>query len=172
VAEDVAPAVTAIRDGRQLLDEPDPIAPLLGQVVTALRAEVTKRAEQLADAQRTAVAELEAWPEWFKLDQTERSRIVADAKLVPAPAPDVSTESKLLETLDAIWLSAWEERILLVANRRDQARQRAAKRLEPKSVEVKLPPATFKPGDDPAPYFEQLRTEVQSHLDNGITVII
>ena len=172
VAEDVASAVTAIRDGRQLLDEPDPIAPLLGQVVTALRAEVTKRAEQLADAQRAAVAELEALSEWTKLDQAERGRIVADAKLIPAPAPDVSTESRLLETLDAVPLSAWADRISLVASRRDQARQRAAKSLEPKSVEVKPPAATFRPGDDPAPYFEQLRTQVQSHLDAGSTVII
>lgn len=172
VAEDVAPSVTAIRDGRQLLDEPDPIAPLLGQVVTALRTQVTKLAEQLADAQRTAVAELEAWPEWIKLDQAERSRIVADAQLVPAPAPDVSTESKLLATLDAVPLSAWADRTSLVASRRDHARQRAAKSLEPKSVEVKPPPATFRPGDDLTPYFEQLRTQVQSHLDAGSTVII
>ena len=44
VAEAVAPAVAAIRDGRQLLDEPDPIAPLLTELATALRAEVTQRA--------------------------------------------------------------------------------------------------------------------------------
>ena len=44
VAETLAPAVAAIRDGRQLLDEPDPIAPLLTELVTALRAEVTQRA--------------------------------------------------------------------------------------------------------------------------------
>ena len=102
VAEAVAPAVAAIRDGRQLLDEPDPIAPLLTELATALRAEVTQRAEQLADAQRAAVAELEAWPEWNKLDPADRDAIVAEAKLVAAPPPDVSTESKLLEALDAI----------------------------------------------------------------------
>ena len=151
VAEAVAPAVAAIRDGRQLLDEPDPIAPLLTELVTALRAEVTQRAQQLADAQRAAVAELEAWPEWDKLDPADRDAIVAEAKLVPAPPPDVSTESKLLESLDAVPLSAWTDRITLVDSRRDQARQRAAKKLEPKSVEVKPPSATFKPGDDPDP---------------------
>ena len=86
VAEAVAPAVAAIRDGRQLLDEPDPIAPLLTELVTALRAEVTQRAQQLADAQRAAVAELEAWPEWNKLDPADRDAIVAEAKLVPAAA--------------------------------------------------------------------------------------
>jgi hypothetical protein len=172
VADTVAPAVAAIGDGRQLLDEPDPIAPLLNELVTALRAEVTLCAQQLAEAQRLAVTQLKAWPEWDKLDPTNRDAIVAEAKLIPTPPPDVSTESKLLESLDAVPLGAWTDRITLVDSRRDQARQRAAKKLEPKSVEVKPPPATFKPGDDPAPYFDQLRALVQSHLDVGTTVII
>ncbi len=172
VAESLATAVAAIRDGRQLLDEPDPITPLLTELVSALRAEVSQRADQLADAQRTAVTELEAWAEWDKLDALDRGAIVVEAKLAPERSPDVSTESKLLESLDAIPLSAWADRISLVDSRRDLARQRAAKRLEPKSVEVKPPPATFKPGDDLTPYFDQLRASVQSHLDAGTTVII
>ena len=172
VAEAVTPAVAAIRDGRQLLDEPDPIAPLLTELATALRAEVTQRAQQLADAQHAAVAGLEAWPEWNKLDPADRDAIVAEAKLVPARPPDVSTESNLLESLDAVPLSAWTDRITLADSSRHQARQRAAKKLEPESVELKPPSATFKPGDDPIPYFDQLRALVQSHLDAGTTVII
>jgi hypothetical protein len=172
VATVVTPAVAAICDGRQLLDDPDPVAPLLTELVTALRAEVTQRAQQLANAQHAAVAGLEAWPEWNKLDPADRDAIVAEAKLVPAPSPDVSSESKLLETLDAVPLSAWIDRITLVDSRRDQARQRVAKKLEPDSVEVKPPSATFKPGDDLTPYFDQLRALVQSHLDAGTTVIM
>jgi hypothetical protein len=172
MAETVRPAVAAIRDGRQLLDEPDPIGPLVTELVTALRAEVTQRAQQLANAQHTAITELEAWPEWNKLDPADLDTIVADAKLVPAPPPDVSTESKLLESLDAVPLSAWTDRITLVNSRRDQARQRAAQKVEPESVEVKAPSATFRPGDDPTPYFDQLRALVQLHLDAGTTVII
>jgi hypothetical protein len=172
VAETVKPAVAAIRDARQLLDDPDPIAPLLAELAATLRAEVNQRAQLLADAQRAAVAELESGPEWNQLDPADRDAIVADAQLVPVPSQDVSTESNLLESLDAVSLSAWTDRISLVGSRRDQARQRAAKKLEPESVDVKPPSATFKPGDDPAPYFDRLRALVQSHLDAGTTVII
>ena len=84
----------------------------------------------------------------------------------------MSNESKLLESLDALPLSAWTDRITLIDSRRHQARQRAAKKLEPTSVEVKPPSATFKPGDDPTLYFDQLRALVQLHLDAGTTVII
>ncbi|CDZ92533.1 BREX system P-loop protein BrxC [Rhodococcus ruber] len=172
VAETVTPAVAAIRDGRQLLDDPDPSAPLLSQLAAALRAEVNERAQRLADAQHTAVAELEAMPEWNELDPADRDTIVAEAKLISTAPPDVSTESKLLESLDSVPLSAWIDRITLVESRRDQARQRAAKKLEPKSVEVKPPATTFRPGDDPTPYFNELRAVVQSHLEAGTTVII
>jgi hypothetical protein len=172
VAAKVSPAVAAIHDGRQLLDSPDPIAPLLAEVVAALRAEVAQRAEELANAQHAAVAELEAWDEWQKLERPDREIIVAEANLVATPPPDISTDGKLLETLDTTPLSAWNDRISLVAVHRDQARQRAAKKLEPESVEVKPPPATFKPGDETARYFDELRAIVQSHLDAGKTVII
>jgi hypothetical protein len=172
VASAVAPAVAAIRAGRQLLDDPDPTAPLLAEIVATLRDEVTRLAERLADSQRAAVAQLTAWGEWNKLDAVDREAIVADVKLVPTQPPDVTSEEKLLEVLDSTPLSAWVDKISLVDGRRDQARQRAAKKLEPESVEVKPPSATFKPGDDPAPYFDQLRTVVQSHLDSGTTVII
>ena len=103
----MAPAVAAIRDGRQLLDDPDPLAPLLAELATALRDEVTRRAEELAAAQHAAVAELEAWDDWHKLDAADRDAIVADAKLVAAEPPDVSSEAKLLEALDATPLTAW-----------------------------------------------------------------
>lgn len=172
VASAVAPAVAAIRDGRQLLDDPDPVAPLLSDLVGALRDEVSRLAADLVDAQTAAVAELEAWPDWQRLDGGDRNGIMADAKLLVVPPPDASTEAELLETLDATPLSSWRDRISLVAGRRDQARQRAAKKLEPESVEVKPPSATFKPGDDPSPYFDELRAKVQSHLDVGSTVII
>ena len=101
IAEKVAPASAAIRDGRQLLDDPDPLAPLLAELAAALRDEATRRAVELATAQHEAVAELEVWEDWHKLDTADRDAIVADAKLIAAEPPDVSSEAKLLEALDA-----------------------------------------------------------------------
>ena len=112
------------------------------------------------------------WEDWHKLDAADRDAIVADAKLVAAEPPDVSSEAKLLEALDATPLTAWNDRLSLVASRRDQARQRAAKQLEPASVAVTVPSATIKDGDDLNDYVEELRARVQPHLDAKKTVII
>lgn len=173
VATAVAPAAVAIHDGRQLLDEPDPLAPVLSELAATLRAEVIDRAAKLGAAQREAVAELEEWDEWPKLDAADREAIVAEAKLLPADPPDVATGARLLEALDAIPLSAWQDRISLVPGRRDQARrQRAAKLLEPESVAVPVPSATIKTASDLEAYLDEVRARVQPHLDAEKTVII
>jgi hypothetical protein len=171
-AAEVSPAVTAIREGRQLLDDPDPIAPLLAELTAALRDALTGCAEQLDEAQRQAVANLEAWDEWPRLDTADREAIIVDAKLAATEPPNVSTEAKLLEALDATPLSAWQDRISLIPGRRDQARQRAAKQLEPESVAVAAPSATIKDDKDLDNYVEELRARVQAHLDAEKTVII
>ena len=117
------------------------------------------------------MSELERWDEWSKLDVGDRDAIIAESKLAPADLPDVATDDKLLQALDATPLSAWSDRVGVVPARRDQARQRAAKLLVPESVTVTLPSATIKPGELDL-YLDQVRAQIQPHLDSGKTVII
>ncbi len=171
-AQIIAPAIPAIRDGRQLLDDPDPIEPLLHELTDALRAELKRLVEQLANEQQTAVQELEAWDEWAKLDSSEQQSIIEGAKLSTTLAPDLSSDTKVLEALDTVPLSGWQDRISLVPSRRDQARQRAAKQLEPESVSVTPPPATLKTPADLDGYLAGLREQVLPHLEANKTVVI
>jgi hypothetical protein len=172
VAAEIEPAVSAIRDGRQLLDDPDPISPLLSELAAALRDALTSRAKRLTDAQQQAVAELEAWEDWSKLGTADQDAILSEAKLIAADPPDVGTDATLLAALDATPLTAWQDRISLVPGRRDHARQRAAIRLEPESVTVTAPSATIKDDLDLDKYVEELRARVKPHLDEQKTVII
>ena len=166
-----APAA-AIRGGRQLLDDPDPTAPLLHEFSTALRKEIEQRVRQLDSAQRTALEELQSWSEWTKLITADQDAIVADVRLLPADPPDVSTDAELLQTLDAVPLAAWQDRVSLVASRLDQARQLVLERLRPGSVHIDIPPVTVTNQDDLAAYLDDVRSRVKPHLDAGKTVII
>ena len=172
ISRTVDPVASAIRDGRQLLDDPDPIMPLLDDLTDALRGELKQRVEQLADAQQAAVEQLEAWDGWSKLDARARASIIEGAKLTTLSAPDISTDAKLLEALDAVPLSGWQDQISLVTSRRDQARRRAAKQLEPESVSVAPPSATLKTPDELDAYLAGLRAEVLPHLEANKTVVI
>ncbi len=172
IAVTVKPVAGAIHDGRQLLDDPDPVRPLLDELTDVLRGEVNQHAEDLANAQREAVQQLEAWSEWGQLDSHTRESLIEGASLVTAPAPEITTDAKLLEALDAVPLSAWQDRISLVPTRRDQARQRAAKQLEPESVSVTPPSATLKTCDELDQYLAGLRDQVLIHLEANKTVVI
>jgi hypothetical protein len=172
VVAEVSPSLEAIREGRQLLDDPDPVAPIVSQLVDALRTEVHRLASQLASEQKAAVSELEGWEDWSKLEPADRESIIGEASLVAAAAPDVSSAEKLLAVLDDSPLGAWNDRISLVPSRRDQARLRAAKALEPESVSVSAPSATIKSEDDLNAYIDELRKRVMPHLDAHKTVII
>jgi hypothetical protein len=165
-------AVAAIRDGRLLLDEPDPVTPLLQQLTGALRSEIKQHVEQFADAQRAAINELESWTEWAALDPSDRDSLIADAKLLPIAAPDVATDTKLLEALDATPLSSWQERTSFIPSRRDQVRHQALERLQPESVRISLEPVTITGEADLEAYLEDVRSRVQPQLEAGKTVIL
>jgi hypothetical protein len=172
VVAQVSAALDAIREGRQLLDDPDPVAPIVSRLVDALRAQVQRLAAQLEVEKRAAVAELQAWEDWSKITPADQELIVSEANLAADSAPDVSTADKLLSVLDDSPLRAWYDRISLVPSRRDQARLRAAKALEPESVSVSPPSATIKSKADLEGYIDELRKRVQPHLDAHKTVII
>jgi hypothetical protein len=166
------PAVAAIRDGRLLLDEPDPVTPLLQQLTDALRSEIKQHTEQFAEAQSAAVNELESWTQWTELDASDRETLIADAKLLPVAPPDVATDTKLLEALDATPLTSWQERTGFIPSRRDQVRHQALERLKPESVRISMEPVTIAGEGDLEAYFEDVRSRVQPELDAGKTVIL
>ncbi len=172
VASSIEAPANAIRDGRQLLDDPDPVKPLVDQLTDSLRTELKQRLEQLKASQKAAVDGLEGSDEWARLTPSDRGSIIAEAKLLATPTLDLSTDTKLLETLDTTPLSSWEDQISLVSSRRDQARQQALKQLEPESVTVELPSATLKSADDLTAYLDAVRDRVQPYLDSDKTVII
>jgi hypothetical protein len=168
----VGPAIQAIRDGRQLLDDPDPVRPLLDELSAELRTSLTSRFEQLTAAQRAAVDELEHWPDWAKLDAVDQRGILKESQLEGITMPEIAGVDELLAALDSKPLSAWDDRIGMVPGRRDQAQQKVAKKLEPEAVSVSPPSATLKTEADLDTYLAAVRAAVLPHLRDNKTVII
>jgi len=172
VQAETEPAIAAIRESRLLLAEPDPLAQPLAAIAAALREAVSARAAELAAAQLQALGELERWEDWEKLEEPDRKALVAEANLAPAEPPALGSERQLLELLDRRPLSSWAEAIDLVPSRRDQARRRAAEKLEPRSVAVSVPHRTIRDERELDEYVRELRAIVERHLDENKTVII
>ena len=172
VAAEAKGQYDAIQSDRQLLDEPDPVIPVVGELTDALRREVKDRAERLAAAHEQAIATLDEDPLWRQLASDDRQEILGDVGLRRHEVPDVTTDAKLLRVLDDAPLAAWDERIRFVDARIDEARQSAAKKLEPASVTVKTPSKTIRNSADLDAYVDEIRALVTPHLDNDTPVII
>ncbi|MGH9071327.1 MAG: hypothetical protein ACRDX8_09250, partial [Acidimicrobiales bacterium] len=172
IVASLSPAVEAIQAGRQLLEEPDPVAPIIGELCQALRAELTSSAAQHEAARLAALAELDSTDPWTSLDAGDRDSILQGVHLVAVTPADISSVTSLIESLDATPLRGWSDRISLVPSRSDQARKRAAKLAEPDSVAVAPPNATIRNQQGLDSYVDALRARVQPHLDAGRIVII
>lgn len=172
LAPQVRTQYEAIRDQRQLLHDPDPVRPLIDQLTSALRDEIKRLAEELAAAQSAAIVTLDADSLWIRLASSDRDAILREVDLRVHDAPDVSSDARVLALLDETSLPRWREQISYVATRVDQARAAAAKKLEPKSVQMKVPSATLRTESELTKYLEDLRASIQRHIDKDETVVI
>lgn len=172
VAAQVAPQVTAIQAERALLDDPDPVTPLIGQLTDALRAALQDAHDRLQEIHRREIAGLEATQEWQAIGESDRQALLVSNGLSAVPDIQVGTEQALLSTLDAIPLNTWEDTIAALPARVEQARMQAARLLEPKAVHLKPKSATLKSPEDVETYLEDLREGIMHHINAGHPVIL
>ncbi len=161
----------AIRTGRLLLRTPDPVTPLIKELSEALRAAFAEAATAAQNDQAKAMADIDASPEWQKLEPATRESILGSAGLSAIEHPSIGSDQELLTALDATSLSAWRERRQAIPAKVGAIRQAAAKKLEPKSVAVTVPAATLRTVSDVDAYLADLREHLLRHIP-GETVVI
>jgi len=162
----------AIETGRQLMTDPDPVAPLIKELSDALRTAVVDAAKAAKDDQEKALADIEASSEWQQLDAVDRDMILAASRLTSVDLPSVGSVDELIKALDSTPLSTWAERRQAVPAKVSAARAAAAKKLEPKAVPVKVSPATLQTEAEVEVYLGELRQRLLEHIANGETIII
>lgn len=170
--EAVRPQVEAIFANRSLLLDPDAVRPLLDQVTSNLRGAVQAARNGLEEARKREIDHLNQTAEWRQLGDDKWTKILAENGLGFLPTIDVSTDEALLRTLDAAPLADWAEKLVALPQRIANARQQAAKLLEPEAVRVRPGAATLKTPDEVDAYVEGLRGEMMEHVKAGRPVIV
>src|SRR5216683_1651859 len=172
IAEEMIPQVTAIKDSRALLEDPDPVSPLLNKVAAALRTELQKARERLIEAQERELRALEASQEWQSLAEAERQRMLYQNALGPVSRLTIGNDEELLATLDATPLAAWEDKIAAPPGRVKKVREETAKLLSPKVVRIPIPQVTLKSVEEVDAYLAALRAEMIKQIEAGNPVMI
>jgi len=168
----VQPQVEAIKAQRLLLSEPDPVKPLLDALAADLRQAVQDARQRVVDARNRELAALHDTVEWNKLSDEQWREILRAQGLGPITELHVGTDGLLLAALDAKPLDAWATEALVAPTRMRQAREQAAKLLEPKAVRVRPKSTTLKTVSEVDVYLTELRNEIVELIEAGSPVIL
>jgi hypothetical protein len=170
-AADARAQVEAIRNGRLLLEPTDPLVPLRGALCSLLRESVRVAAAQYQDAYAAATATFAGDENRSKLPEQDRSAILAEVGLAPAPSVVVSTDAALLASLDARPLATWEAEVHAVPGRLQFALELAARRLEPRVRTLSLERATLRSKDDVRAWLARQETRLLEALEDGPVLV-
>jgi hypothetical protein len=173
IAEEIGPDIQAILNNRSLLDDPDPLQPLLNRLVDGLRQAIQKAHKTYHDSFQLDMVGLEKLPAWQTLTNEQRQGVLFQAGLATqASAPKVSMAEELLNSLNAASLETWKSRTAALTSQYEQVRLLANQLLEPQAVQVRLPSATIKNETELEAYLEKVRQEVKKNLKDGHPVIL
>lgn len=170
-AAEIATQADAIRDGRLLLQNPDPVAPLADQAMKLLRSALVaaqQAYERVYDAEMNALG---SDPNWMKLADEQRAQLLEGQGLGGVPAISTGTEAEVLDTLDGMTLGTWEDRREALQNRFGQVRLKAAKLVTPKAIRVTLPSRTLSDEAAVKAWLGEVEASLLSKIKDGPVVV-
>ncbi len=158
-----------IREQRLLIADPDPVAPLLSNVVQALREALNDLNAQYEKAHEKGMNRLRNDANWQQLEPEQRNELLAEQHLTAnaKPAIKVQTTDDVLATLSKYPLSALADRVAAMSSRFSRVLEGAARLLEPEVQFINLPPRHLKTDADIDAWAEDVKKELKAALKKG-----
>lgn len=150
----------AIKTGRQLLHDPDPVKPLVEAVSTELRDALQSVCGRYSELYEAEMAALQSSDAWKQLSDDQWKDIVQDAKLRVTAVPTVGKTVELVESLKGKGLEVWDAELDALPARFGQAERMAAKLLEPTSVSYAIPRRLLRTSADVEKYVDEVRKDL------------
>jgi hypothetical protein len=166
-AEEIRRQVEAIKKNRSLLDENDPVEPLLSEITELLREQLRSLHAQYEEEYRDRLSMLQASDPWNQLDESDRDDILRRYDLDEVPEIEVGTTEDVIDSLARISLDSWEARLDALPQRFDNALSEAAKRLEPDTVRVRLESRVLHNEEEVNAWLTNARETLLSRLEDG-----
>ena len=168
----IAPQIQAVLSNRSLLTDPDPVTPLLNELVDELRKTLQETYKIYQDDYQGFRKKLLDTDMWKQIEEEQRQMIFLQCNLMEVAEPKVGNPDEILSSLDTQPLSSWLNLIAALKNRFEQAHLLAVKLLEPEVIKINPKSVTLHTLEEADIYLSDLRSEIKEHLDNGNPVII
>jgi len=172
-ADVIQAQIQTIEGQRHLLDEPDPVAPLVASLTQLLRDELNALKTAYDADWQAGEARLKADANWQQLEAEQRYQLRAAQQLIEAgkPAVSVADTDAILLTLDALQIGAFRDRVAAMSSRFEQVTLGAAKLLEPEVQEVSLPCRTLKTEAEVDAWLEEVGELLRKTLQDGPVIV-
>jgi hypothetical protein len=169
--EGVKSQVAAIEEGRTLLQDPDPLGPVIGETCDVLRGALTTVHDQYDLSFEQAQSALKADSQWAQVSSSTQDALLDQVGLRKASAPALGTEEELLRSLREASIAEWDDRTVAIPARISLIRELAGKELAPKAIMYSPPPATLGTPEAVDTYVTKLREELLAKIKDGPVII-
>lgn len=168
-SEIILSQVEYIKQKRQLLDDPDPIEPLITQLTQLLRDELNHLSSEYKNKHAEGMKRLESDENWEQLSQEQRLALLSGQKLILSDEPkvNVSSTQAIIQTLQAISLSSLSDRAAAMPSRFSNIAEQAAALLEPDVKTISLSRKTLKTEDEINAWIKETEQQLKTALQNG-----
>jgi hypothetical protein len=162
----------AILSNRSLLADPDPVESQVKSVTDKLRKAITVLSGQFNSEYQLLKEQLEENANWQKLTPDQQQQILDNYDLNEPDAISVNTVDELIDSLEACSIKHWNDRTQAQNNKFNSASMDAAKLLEPKVQQVKLPRRTLKTEADIKAWLEEVEQQMLKDIQNGPLLVV
>jgi len=161
--------IATIEQQRQLLEEPDPVAPLAANLTQLLRDELNRLKNEYDSHHARGMKRLADDGNWQQLQPEQRNRLLSSQQLTLAHQPKVEVQSTgdILSTLDRCSLSMLATVIEALPSRFGKVATRAAELCEPEVQFVELPSNIMKTAEEIDAWAEDAKAKLKAALAKG-----
>ena len=163
----------AIIERRSLLDDPDPVPPLLQKIRSDLREALTEGAKQVKHAQEAVLAELQDDALWLRLPESQKGDLLSRHDLVVQSLSPLEDDEAIIAQIKKTPLTSFAQTARLIGGSLSDIRAEMARMLEPKTVTVRLSSGiVVRTEEDLDSYLGDLRVRAMSELEKGNPVVL
>jgi hypothetical protein len=166
-ADDVRQQMQTVKIERQLLADPDPVAPMCDKLTQVLREKLTAHHARYQQLHQDGMAALKQLDAWSKLTEIQRQYILDQNGLTTVPGIEVGTEAEVITSLEGMSLEMWQAQCDALPQRFQKAQREAAKLVEPKVQYVTLPSATIHNEPELDSWLARAKEEITKALIKG-----
>ncbi len=172
-AEALQAQVETIKQQRLLIEEPDPVAPLLASLTQLLREELNRLQNDYSARHEEGMKHLSGDANWRQLTPEQRHQLLSEQSLHNAARPkvEVQSASDVLTTLDRCNLSMFADRVAAMPARFDNVVREAAELCEPQTQFIQVPRRMLKTDEEISAWLKEVEQRLKTALENGPVMI-